>query len=353
MKKIAVITLFLSVLLATNCFAVTFNWIEVISDNRVEGWKFSTDLLVPSYSPSYNASFSVDGGPPNTMTYLHWGTNHVFDSGPIGELPTYDYRKTFSWNITDKYDSSSISATATIPNWAYQMPLSTDVVVSGDPDPSHLTVSWNNVAGSWPAAFFNKYFLGVVLASDPTKLLWKTDTDIPRSVSVTYSIPYIFEPGVGYLLRVEARNYWYFTVSGTGLEDMIVKINGQPQAAFLNRSAVFVNYVYPKIDIKPGSVPNSINLKSKGIVPVAILTTDGFDATMVDPDTVQFAGASPERWTMCDVDDDGDQDMLFHFRTQDLDLDEYSTEASLTCYVDGEVFEGRDSVRIVPAPKKK
>ena len=60
------------------------------------------------------------------------------------------------------------------------------------------------------------------------------------------------------------------------------------------------------IDIKPGSDPNSINLKSKGVVPVAVLTTPDFDAATVDPATVEFAGASPVRWTMEDVDGDTD-----------------------------------------------
>jgi len=49
------------------------------------------------------------------------------------------------------------------------------------------------------------------------------------------------------------------------------------------------------IDIKPGSSPNSINLKSKGVVPVAILGTDDFDVSDVDPDTVIFADAAPLR----------------------------------------------------------
>ena len=31
------------------------------------------------------------------------------------------------------------------------------------------------------------------------------------------------------------------------------------------------------IDIKPGSFPNSINLKGKGVIPVAILSTTTFD----------------------------------------------------------------------------
>lgn len=104
-----------------------------------------------------------------------------------------------------------------------------------------------------------------------------------------------------------------------------------------------------KIDIKPGGNPNNINLKSKGVVPVAVLTTGDFDASDVDPTTVEFAGAEPVRWTLCDVDGDGKDDILFHFKTQDLvDLDENSTEATLT--VDG--IGGTDTVRIVQSKKK-
>jgi hypothetical protein len=107
-----------------------------------------------------------------------------------------------------------------------------------------------------------------------------------------------------------------------------------------------------EIDIKPGSDPNSINLKSKGVVPVAVLTTGDFDASTVDPDTVLFADASPLRWTMKDVDGDGDLDLLFHFKTQELDLDENSTEATLTGdTTDGKHIQGTDSVNIVPRGK--
>jgi hypothetical protein len=109
-----------------------------------------------------------------------------------------------------------------------------------------------------------------------------------------------------------------------------------------------------EIDIKPGGNPNNINLKSRGVVPVAVLTTGDFEAGDVDPTTVKFAGASPVRWRLCDVDDDGDDDLLFHFKTQELqDLDEDSTEATLTCKtLDGNTISGTDTVRIV-LPKKK
>jgi parallel beta-helix repeat protein len=104
-----------------------------------------------------------------------------------------------------------------------------------------------------------------------------------------------------------------------------------------------------EIDIKPSSDPNNINLNSKGVVPVAVISTDNFDANDIDPDTVFFAGASPVRWTMEDVDGDGDVDLLFHFKTQELELDEDSTEATLTGETyGGNSIEGIDIVNIIP-----
>ena len=108
-----------------------------------------------------------------------------------------------------------------------------------------------------------------------------------------------------------------------------------------------------KIDIKPGGNPNNINLKSKGVVPVAVLTTKGFDASTVDPDTVTFAGAEPVRWRLCDVDNDGEKDMLYHFKTQELNLNKSSIDATLTGQTkDGIGIAGNDTVRIVPRKKK-
>jgi hypothetical protein len=111
-------------------------------------------------------------------------------------------------------------------------------------------------------------------------------------------------------------------------------------------------YIEVEIDIKPGSDPNSINLKSKGKVRVAILTTDNFDAYDVDPDTCVFANANPLRWRMKDVDKDSDDDMLFHFKTRELELAKEGSEATL----EGETFGGiqiigTDSVKIVPKCK--
>lgn len=106
------------------------------------------------------------------------------------------------------------------------------------------------------------------------------------------------------------------------------------------------------IDIKPGSDPNSINLGSKGNVTVAVLTSDAFDASTIDPATASFAGASALRWNYEDVDRDGDIDLVFHFKTQDLNLTPSSTSASLTAdTTDGSHVKGTDTVNIVPKGK--
>jgi hypothetical protein len=103
-----------------------------------------------------------------------------------------------------------------------------------------------------------------------------------------------------------------------------------------------------QIDIKPGSWPNSINLGSSGVVPVAVLTTDDFDVGTLDPSTVLFAGAAPVRWATEDVDSDGDMDLIFHFKTQELDLKQHSTQATLIGQTfDGQGIQGTDSVNIV------
>jgi predicted amidohydrolase YtcJ len=103
------------------------------------------------------------------------------------------------------------------------------------------------------------------------------------------------------------------------------------------------------IDVRPGAEPNPINLKSKGVVPVALLATDDLDLALVDPTTVAWGGVAPTSWLQQDVDGDGDLDLLFYFDTQSLGLTKASTRATLTglTYA-GVVFQGNDTIKIVP-----
>jgi hypothetical protein len=110
------------------------------------------------------------------------------------------------------------------------------------------------------------------------------------------------------------------------------------------------------IDIKPGSDPNSINLGSKGVIPVAILSSDDFDASTVDPLTVKLAdaevkvkGKSGNVGSLEDVNGDGLLDLVVQVYIEGLALTAGDIEAELT----GETFGGipivgSDSIRVVP-----
>jgi hypothetical protein len=55
------------------------------------------------------------------------------------------------------------------------------------------------------------------------------------------------------------------------------------------------------VDVKPGSCPNPLNFKSKGVLPVAILGTDWLPVRMIDPRSITLFGISPLRWSREDV----------------------------------------------------
>jgi hypothetical protein len=112
------------------------------------------------------------------------------------------------------------------------------------------------------------------------------------------------------------------------------------------------------IDIKPGSYPNSINLGSKGVIPVAILSSETFDATVVDPETVTLAGSSvgvrgKGNKLMShseDVNGDGSIDLMVQVETENLDEGQF--QDGMACIsgftYDGGEIAGCDEIAIVP-----
>jgi len=106
-----------------------------------------------------------------------------------------------------------------------------------------------------------------------------------------------------------------------------------------------------QIDVKPGSDPNSINPRSNGVIPVAVLGSIDFDATQVDYSTVRFgiAEAAPAHdGHVEDVNDDGYMDAVFHFRTQETGIVCGDTEATLIGEIyDGTSITGTDTVNTV------
>jgi hypothetical protein len=122
------------------------------------------------------------------------------------------------------------------------------------------------------------------------------------------------------------------------------------------------------VDIKPQSCPNPLNVDGKGVLPVAILGTEDFDVTQIDPTSVVLTmeglevGVSPLRWALEDVatpyepytgkedymdcttdGPDGYMDLTLKFDTQEvistLGLDEYSDGAVLVLKLTGNLME--------------
>lgn len=118
------------------------------------------------------------------------------------------------------------------------------------------------------------------------------------------------------------------------------------------------------IDIKPGSdPPNPINPGSNGLIPVAVLTTETFDAAKVDPGTVTLAGqdvavrgkAEKLMERLEDVDGDGDLDLLVQVETQSEDSVDALWESGFVTLTgnlfdkfEGTPIEGEDEIIIVP-----
>ena len=133
----------------------------------------------------------------------------------------------------------------------------------------------------------------------------------------------------------------------------------------------------PLVDVKPGSDINPLNLKSNGVLPVAILGSEVFDVSLIDPDSLRLNGVAPLRWSYEDVHgpsdmnmdpamDNGDgempdgyEDMTLKFSTQeiaatlgDVVRGDIVTLTMVGFFFDGSSISGEETVWIVQIPKK-
>jgi hypothetical protein len=95
------------------------------------------------------------------------------------------------------------------------------------------------------------------------------------------------------------------------------------------------------VDVKPADSVNRINLSSKGLMPVAVLSTADFDASLFSPEMAHLSdaagpmdcsGAMAVRWAYSDANGDGLVDLVFFFRVRDLTLTPDTTEAMLMAH---------------------
>ncbi len=171
------------------------------------------------------------------------------------------------------------------------------------------------------------------------------DTEMDGFTTVFYATGNLM-PGVNHIKLAIAD-------AGDRILDSNVLIKGE---SFVGAPPFFE--VEVAIDIKPGSDPNSINFNNANeVIPVAILTTEDFDALTVNHTTVTFEGATEmhedrktyePRVHKDDVDGDGDTDLVFHFRLAETALALDSTVGTLVGEtLDGTPITGTDSVRMI------
>ena len=142
--------------------------------------------------------------------------------------------------------------------------------------------------------------------------------------------------------------------------------------------------LWPTLDIKPGSCPNSFNRGSNGVMPVALAADSEFDAYAVNistlsiaradgiggsigphegppgPHTVVDDAATPFVGEMCDCHElggDGIPDVKMKFKTADLvealQMNDFAGGALVELVLTGNMLDGRpfrasDCVRLVP-----
>ncbi len=145
---------------------------------------------------------------------------------------------------------------------------------------------------------------------------------------------------------------------------------GDPQSHSGNYSVTIIAPTAVSVDIRPGSWPNPIKTRSRGVLPVAICGTEDFDVTTIDPASVRLhsddveEGVAPLRWSWDDVatpyttdwggghdlEGDGFLDLVLHFDTQEAVMTLTVTDhvgETLPLILRGNLFEEYDGARIL------
>jgi hypothetical protein len=228
--------------------------------------------------------------------------------------------------------------------------VASDTVVAIDVLPDPLAVP-TPVGYLGPATFF----VNINLIPEPT-------FPFPApGVTLTLPLTDFLKPGTGFpLFSVDNATGLLvpvpdvttgFPVFGTvNADGLSITFSGVSHLSIL--VGLIPDVIPVSVDIKPDSDPNPVNTGSNGVIPVAILSVDGFDAAQVDPLSVEFGpdGATEAhgRGHVEDVDGDGDLDLVLHFKMQQTGISCGDTNSSLTGQtISGDAIEGTDSVNIV------
>lgn len=208
-----------------------------------------------------------------------------------------------------------------------------------------LSESWYHIAVTFDTANYKIYVNGILEGGVPsTYSIMRNTNDV-----VLGSIP-VFPPAiVAFNGLVDEMSLYERALEASEILAIV-----EAGAAGKCKPKEVLNV---QIDIKPGSDENSINPKSSGVIPVAILSTSEFDATTIIPATVSLSGAKVKTTNkgskyLCHEDDingDGLLDMVCQVEMSNFTIGNDSTVAVLEAEtIDGTQIYGEDSINIVP-----
>jgi hypothetical protein len=109
------------------------------------------------------------------------------------------------------------------------------------------------------------------------------------------------EAGLGGQSFQPVANGALFSLFGRYIEARVtLKASADGISPVLSDIRIQPAYVEVAVDIRPGSCPNPLNVREKGVLPAAIVGTGDLDVTHLDPATITLVGVSPLRWSVED-----------------------------------------------------
>jgi hypothetical protein len=140
-------------------------------------------------------------------------------------------------------------------------------------------------------------------------------------------------------------------IEGGGIREVEVRFRGFIDPGVTIDDIEFTGEL--NIDIKPGSYPNCFNSKGHGVIPVAILGSEEFDVTIIDPFSVELdgqpvrvKGKSGKAGSYEDVNDDGFVDLIVQIEDEDVYSPEDTIGTIIAYSYEGVYFTGQDSICI-------
>lgn len=175
-----------------------------------------------------------------------------------------------------------------------------------------------------------------VLSQEDSMYVWQFST---KGTPIGYCVG-PWNPGIDGVggIGIDARNRLYIAEVGKFQLDYPQSVVSAVEATGLG--------CYPSIpqgvplSIQPGIATKAIDPNSSGTVSASVLSRNQFDAATIDPSTVHFGEtgqeAVPLDWVLQDVNGDGRNDLLLHFRISDIGISCWTNVVSVT----GRTFGG-------------